>query len=110
MLGLPPHGWAHLAWIPGGENICLGSRLVILIYPAFSATIGGGDGMNADRANWMTLLFWEVPSIWALGCCWAHCARFFIKKKKFLLAIVYLHTIHYVLYVGGWQEWVDGSG
>ena len=81
MLGLPPHGWAHLAWIPGGKNICLGSRLVILIYPALSATIGGGDGMDADRANWMTLLFWEVPSIWALGCCWAHCARFFIEKK-----------------------------
>ena len=110
MLGLPPHGWAHLALISGGENIYLGSRLVILIYPALSATIGGGDGMDADRANWMTLLFWEVPSIWALGCCWAHCARFFLEKKDPLLVIVYLHTINYVLYVGGWQEWVDGSG
>jgi len=42
---------AHLAGISGGENIYLGSRIIIINYPALSAAIGGRDGMDAGRAG-----------------------------------------------------------
>jgi hypothetical protein len=51
-----------LAGISGGEKIHLGSSIIIIIYPALSAAIGGRDGMDGGRALWMTLPFWEVPS------------------------------------------------
>jgi hypothetical protein len=46
--------------ISGGEKIYLGSSIIIIIYPALSAAIGGQDGMDGGRALWMMLPFWEV--------------------------------------------------
>jgi hypothetical protein len=54
MLGLPPCCWAHLAGVSGGENLYLGSSIIIIIYPALSAAIGGRDGMDCSRHLWMT--------------------------------------------------------
>jgi len=57
--------------------------------------------------------FWEMPSklmMLALGCCWAQWARFFIEKKGYITSYSMYVTIHLVIYVGGRQEWVDGSG
>jgi hypothetical protein len=62
MMGLPPRCWAHLVGISGEEKIYLGSSIIIIIYPALSAAMGGRDGMDGSRALWMTLPFWEVPS------------------------------------------------
>jgi len=45
----------------------------------------------------------------ALKCCWAQWARFFIEKKEYITSYSMYVTIHLVIYVGGRQEWVDGS-
>jgi len=46
----------------------------------------------------------------ALGCCWAQWARFFIEKKEYITSYSMYVTIYLVIYAGGRQEWVDGSG
>jgi hypothetical protein len=58
--GLPPSGWAYLVGVSGGENVYLGSSILIINYPALSAAIGGWDGVDCSRAYWMTLPFWEA--------------------------------------------------
>jgi hypothetical protein len=59
MLGLPPSGWAYFVGVSGGENVYLGSSILIINYPALSAAIWGWDGVDRSRAYWMTLPFWE---------------------------------------------------
>jgi hypothetical protein len=56
-----------VAGVSGGENLYLGSSKILINYPALSAAIGGRDGMDGSRSNWMTLPFWEVPSISGSG-------------------------------------------
>ena len=64
MLGPAPRCWVHLAGVSGGENIYLGSSIVLIInYPALSTAIGGRDGVDGSRAYWMTLPFWEAFQI-----------------------------------------------
>ena len=58
-----PRCWAHLAGISGGEKLYMDSDILIKIYPALSAAIWGRDGMDGSRVHWMTLPFWDVPSI-----------------------------------------------
>jgi len=57
---------AHLAGISGGENIYLGSRIIIHKLSRPFRSHWGADGMDAGRAV-MTLPFWEVPSKLMLG-------------------------------------------
>ena len=97
MLGLAPQRWAHLAGISGGENIYLGSRIIIKNYPALSAAIGGRDGMDAGRALWMTLPFWELPSKLMLGLLLGSMGSVFQKEKDILLATLCLITFHLVI-------------
>jgi hypothetical protein len=54
MLGAPPHCWARLAGVSGGEKTYLGSCIIINIYPTLSAAIGERDGVDGGRALWMT--------------------------------------------------------
>jgi hypothetical protein len=54
MLGAPPRCWARLAGVSSGEKTYLGSSILINIYPALSAAIGGRDGMDCSGALWMT--------------------------------------------------------
>jgi len=44
MLGALIHYWAHLVRVSGGEKTYSGSSILIKIYPALSATIGGHIG------------------------------------------------------------------
>jgi hypothetical protein len=50
---LPRH-WAHLAGVTGGVNLYTVSIIIIKIYPALSAAVGGRDGMDRSRRLWMT--------------------------------------------------------
>ena len=59
MLGPAPRCWVHLAGVSGGENIYLGSSILIINYPALSTAIGGRDGVDGGRAYWMMLPFLE---------------------------------------------------
>jgi len=100
VLGLLPQHWGHLAGISGGEKIYLGSRIVIKNYPAHSAAIGGRDGMDGGKANWMTLPFWEEPSKMMLGFANAtglNGPGFSWKKRDILLATVFVISIHIVI-------------
>ena len=54
MLGAPSCCWVDLAGISGGEKTYLGSSILINVYPALSAAIGGRDGMDCSGALWMT--------------------------------------------------------
>ena len=56
MMGMP-HCWAHLACISGGEILYLGSSILIVNFPAFTAAIWGWDWMDADNVFWMTFPF-----------------------------------------------------
>ena len=49
-----PHGWAHLAGVSGGEKIYSWSIIIIKIYPALPATVGGQNGMDGSSCIWMT--------------------------------------------------------
>jgi hypothetical protein len=49
-----PRCWVHLAGVSGGENIYLGSSIIMEIYPAVSLAIRGQDGMDGRRRIWMT--------------------------------------------------------
>ena len=60
MMGLPACYWAHLAGIYAAEKIYLVFNILIIIYPALSAAIGGRDGMDGGRAFWMTFPFLEA--------------------------------------------------
>ena len=84
MLKLPPHCWAHLVGILGGEKIYLGSRIIIKNYPGLSTAVWGQDGVDGSKACWMTLSFWEVPSISGLGMLLGSWARFFTEKKGYI--------------------------
>jgi len=53
-LGALPRCWAHLAGLSGGEKIYLKSSIIMEIYPALSAAIGGRDEMDCSRRLWMT--------------------------------------------------------
>ena len=66
MLGLAPHYWVHLAWVSDGEKMYLGPSILIKIYPTLSATIRGQDWVDACRAYWMTLPFWEASNIFQI--------------------------------------------
>jgi hypothetical protein len=62
-----------LAGIFDAEKIYLCSRILIMIYPAISATIGGRDGMDGGRAFWMRFLFWGHFHFWKpsnIICIW----------------------------------------
>jgi hypothetical protein len=61
VLKLPFCYWLHLVEISGGVKTYLGSRIMIINYPTLSTAIRGR--MGGSRAYWMTLPFWEVPSI-----------------------------------------------
>jgi hypothetical protein len=58
LLRLFPSCWAQLAGVSGGGKTYLGSRLIIIIYSPHSVAIGGWDGMDGGRANWMTFPKW----------------------------------------------------
>jgi hypothetical protein len=49
-----PRCWAHLAGVLGGVKLHLRSTIIIKIYPALSAAIGGRYGMDCSRRVWMT--------------------------------------------------------
>ena len=66
-MGLSFGCWAHVVGILGGENVYLGSSIIIINYPTLSTAIGEKDGMDGSRAHWMMLPFWEVPSKLILG-------------------------------------------
>jgi hypothetical protein len=70
-----------LAGISGGEIIYLGSSILIINYPALSAAIWGQDEMDGGRAHWMTLPFWEVPSISCSGKLLGSMGLVFQRKK-----------------------------
>ena len=53
-LGALPRCWTHLAGVSSGVNFHLKSIIIIKIYPALSAAIGGRDGMDCSRHVWMT--------------------------------------------------------
>ena len=84
MLGLPPHCWAHLVGILGGEKIYLRSRIIIKNYPGLSAVVWGQDGVDGSMAYCMTLPFWEVPPISGLGMLLGSWAWFFTEKKGYI--------------------------
>jgi len=44
-----PHCWAHLAGVSGGVKLYSGSIIIIKIYPALTAAVGGRDGMDCRR-------------------------------------------------------------
>ena len=48
-----PHCWARLAGFSGGVTLFSVSIVIIKIYPALSAAIGGWDGMDCSRRLWM---------------------------------------------------------
>ena len=49
-----PHCWAHLAGVLGRVKLYSVSIIIIKIYPAFSAFVGGWGGMDGSRRLWMT--------------------------------------------------------
>jgi nitrate reductase NapE component len=49
-----PHCWAHLVGVSGRKKIYSWSIIIIKIYPALSAAVGGQDGMDCSRRLWMT--------------------------------------------------------
>jgi hypothetical protein len=49
-----PRCWVHLAGVSGGVKSYSGFIIIIKIYPALSATVGGQDGMDCSRHLWMT--------------------------------------------------------
>ena len=110
MLGPAPHCWAHLAGISGGVKIYLGPSILIKIIPPLSAAIGGQDGMDGSRAYWMTLPFWEVPSIPGSGMLLGSWDWFFIEKKGYITSysVCNYNSTYYIC--SGGQEWVDGNG
>jgi len=85
----------HFGW---GKYI-LGFRIIIINYPALSAAIGGRNGMDAGRAHWMTLPFWEVPSklMLGFGMLLGLMGSVFQKEKDILLATLCLITFHLVI-------------
>jgi hypothetical protein len=48
--------------VSGEEILYLGYSILIKIYPTLSAAIGGRDGMDGSKPNWMTLPEKEVSS------------------------------------------------
>ena len=58
-----------VAGVSGGEKLYLGSSIILINHPALSAAIGRRDGMDGGRSYWMTLPFWEVPSISGILIC-----------------------------------------
>ena len=63
MSGLPPCCCAHLAGISGGVNFYLGSSIIIKNYCTLSTAIGGRDGMDGSRANWMVSFLGNIPNM-----------------------------------------------
>ena len=49
-----PRCWAHLAGVPSGVKLHLKPIIILKIYPALFAAIGGRDGMDCSRRLWMT--------------------------------------------------------
>jgi hypothetical protein len=49
-----PRCWARLVGFSGGVKLFSVSIVIIKIYPALSAAIGGRDGMDCSRRVWMT--------------------------------------------------------
>ena len=49
-----PRCWAHLAGFSDGIKWYPAPNIIIIIYPALSAVIGGQDGLDGSRVHWMT--------------------------------------------------------
>ena len=99
-----------VAGVSGGEKLYLGSSIMLINYPALSAAIEGRDGMDGSRSYWMTLPFWDVPSISGSGMLLGSWARFFVEKKRYITSYnmcIYISPYYICL---GEQECVDGNG
>jgi hypothetical protein len=111
MLGVPSCCWVHLAEILGREKTYLGSSILINIYPALSAAIGGRDRMDCSRALWMTCSNYRTHhQSWLLGalpCCWAHLAGVLGREKMYLGSSILINIYRAPSAAIGGQDGMD---
>jgi hypothetical protein len=59
-LGALPRCWVHLAGVLDGVKLYSAPIIIIKIYPALFAAIGGRDGMDCSRRLWMTCSIYRI--------------------------------------------------
>ena len=108
-----PRCWAHLVGVLGGIKLHLKSIIIIKIYPALFAAIGGWDGMDCSRYLWMTYSINRTcHQSQVLGDhlhCWGHWVVIFINIH------IYISSYSMSVYISPFpvpqkrREWVDGG-
>jgi hypothetical protein len=94
-----------LAAISGGVKLYSRSCIIIIIYPALSAAIGGRDGVDASRCIQMwrvaTFLFGKHHQVWFLGGG--------VDSIGSLLLISYSFLMHLDAFEG-YKSYLSGTG
>ena len=84
--------------------------MLIKIYPALSAAIGGRDGVDGRMCSWMTLHshlpYWETSPDLVLGCplCWAQLAAVLGRVKLYYGSSILIKNYPTLsAAIGGWD-------
>ena len=109
-----PRCWAHLVGVSGGIKLHLKSIIIIKIYPARFAAIGGRDGMDCSRYLWMMYSINRTRhQSQVLGDRLRHWGRWVVI---FINIHIYISSYSISMYISPFpvpqkrREWVDGGG